>query len=289
MEKPRILVVDDDKKWLKTIQLIFGDRYSLIPTTDPDEAVSNVRSSFFSLAILDQHISSDVSGSDLLTHMREIQPGLCGVILTGYAGLEDAVSSMKVAGVSDYVSKGHPNLAGRLLSCVESALQRNPQQIPIPVLIAQGESADLEFKSSVRWDFRQNKVNRDLSSVIVKTVAAFLNSEKGGTLLIGVADSGEIIGLEHDYMTLHRRDRDGFQASLFTLVLDSCGKDLGNLILIDFHEVQGKDVCRVVAKPAHRPVYVREKDDEQLYVRMGNSSRPLSMREAVDYCKMRWK
>jgi type I restriction enzyme R subunit len=48
-------------------------------------------------------------------------------------------------------------------------------------LIRANESATLEFKSSARWDMRQNKPNKAMEETIVKTVAAFLNSETGGT------------------------------------------------------------------------------------------------------------
>ncbi|MCK5735896.1 MAG: hypothetical protein KAH21_05430, partial [Spirochaetaceae bacterium] len=43
--------------------------------------------------------------------------------------------------------------------------------------IDQGESASLEFKSSLRWDYREEKPNKDLESVIVKSIAAFSNHE----------------------------------------------------------------------------------------------------------------
>ena len=36
----------------------------------------------------------------------------------------------------------------------------------------------------------------------MKSIAAFSNGE-GGTLLIGVNDEGEILGLEHDYSSLN--------------------------------------------------------------------------------------
>jgi predicted HTH transcriptional regulator len=57
----------------------------------------------------------------------------------------------------------------------------------------------LEFKSSLRWGVPEGGVNKTLEKVIVKTIAGFLNSKDGGTLLIGVADNGTILGLEGDY------------------------------------------------------------------------------------------
>jgi predicted HTH transcriptional regulator len=73
-------------------------------------------------------------------------------------------------------------------------------------LIEQGESAELEFKSTVRWDLRESKKNPDLEAVIRYTVAGFLNAN-GGTLLIGVGDDGSIVGLQPDYGTFRKPNR----------------------------------------------------------------------------------
>ncbi|HYW09482.1 MAG TPA: DUF262 domain-containing protein, partial [Longimicrobium sp.] len=50
------------------------------------------------------------------------------------------------------------------------------EHVSLPEMIAEGESDELEFKSSFRWDVREGVVNRKLEEVIVKTVAAFANS-----------------------------------------------------------------------------------------------------------------
>lgn len=71
-------------------------------------------------------------------------------------------------------------------------------------LIKQGENNYLEFKSSFRYDYVQNKVNKDLEYVIAKSVAAFSNG-RGGTLLIGLDDDGNVLGLENDILTLKRK------------------------------------------------------------------------------------
>ena len=41
-------------------------------------------------------------------------------------------------------------------------------------------------------------------------------------------------------------------------------------------------------KPSPRPIFVKDEDGEHLYIRTGNSTRPLTSREAVGYCKQRW-
>ncbi len=59
------------------------------------------------------------------------------------------------------------------------------------------ESKTLEFKSTLQWDVHQKQKNKELHHPVLKTVAAFLNTE-GGTLLIGVDDEGNVLGLNDD-------------------------------------------------------------------------------------------
>jgi predicted HTH transcriptional regulator len=163
-----------------------------------------------------------------------------------------------------------------------------PGDQEIAALIARGESNTLEFKSSARWDFKQNKQNKAMEEVVVKTVAAMLNAD-GGNLLIGVDDNRSVIGLEYDYKLFGKPDkRDAFENFLTTLLLGNFGKDTSALISISIHELEGKDVGKVAAKPSPRPVFVKDDKGEHLYIRAGNSTRLLSTKEALDYCKIRW-
>jgi ActR/RegA family two-component response regulator len=289
MEREKILVVDDDPAWLATIKTILGSRYQLTLTTEPAEALSLAESSLMTLAIIDQRLPGGMSGAELVGQLREIQQGLRAIILTGYAELDDAVESVK-AGAFDYLSKGRPDLARELVMRVEKALAADSHEYRLLELIKRGESAELEFKSSLRWDLRLNKMNRELEGVVVRTVAAFLNAESGGALLIGVDDTGQAVGLRQDYNTLRKQDRDGFENHLLSLLLHAYGKDVSPLISIDFHAVEGKDVCRVAVKPSPRAVFAPDANGvEHLYIRGGNSTRQLSTREAIEYCKLRWK
>jgi hypothetical protein len=157
----------------------------------------------------------------------------------------------------------------------------------IVALIAKGESASLEFKATARWDLKQQRRSTEIEQVLVKTVAGFLNAD-GGTLLIGVADDGSIAGLGHDYATLKKRGRDGLGLFLGDLFLGHLGKDVGPCLAWTFHTVSSKDICRVEVKAAPRPVYVPEAPDEALYLRTTNSTRRLTTKEAVAYCRTRW-
>jgi type I restriction enzyme, R subunit len=99
-----------------------------------------------------------------------------------------------------------------------------------------------------------------------------------------------MLSLQNDYnLSAPGGIRDGFENWLTTHLLDAYGKDTSPLLRITFHEVESKEVCRVIAQPSGKPVFVRDDKAEHLYIRTGNSTRLLSTREAIEYCKMRWR
>jgi hypothetical protein len=84
---------------------------------------------------------------------------------------------------------------------------------PLAALLDAGEGEQTEFKASARWDVKQGKMNKDLEDAVAKTIAGFLN-HRGGTLLVGVGDSGEVIGVQDDYRRSNDRTAMGSSSSL---------------------------------------------------------------------------
>ncbi len=123
--------------------------------------------------------------------------------------------------------------------------------------------------------------------MILKTLAGYMNGN-GGTLLIGVADDGAVVGLEQDYKTLKKPDRDGFEQVLMTSIATKLGADSCQSVQMVFHCWRDKEVCRVMVAPMERPVYVKDGDAPKLYVRTGVSTRELNVQEAVNYTSARW-
>ncbi len=156
-------------------------------------------------------------------------------------------------------------------------------------IVAKGEGPLLEFKSSFRWDFEQSRINRNLETIVLKTLAGFLNSSHGGTLLIGIADNGEVIGLEQDFKTLKKPNQDGFEQSIMTAVSTQLGADLCSYIHVLFHATEGKQVCRLLVTPAPRPVFLQQNGAPKLFVRTGGATRDLNIQEALEYYQIRWQ
>ena len=159
-------------------------------------------------------------------------------------------------------------------------------------MIAEGESDSVEFKSSLRWDYKEKCINKKLEEVIVKSVAAFANGQ-GGTLLIGVDDNGEILGLESDYAGLGDIDRDKFELHLRNVLNNHFGVALVTTKLhVRFHSLADKEVCQIDITACTEPVLVKFPDkngqlQERFYVRSGNSSQELSKGDMLAYIKER--
>ncbi|BCG65117.1 MAG: hypothetical protein methR_P2938 [Methyloprofundus sp.] len=165
---------------------------------------------------------------------------------------------------------------------------RSELSVDLHTLIMQGESPLLEFKSSFRWDLEENRTNRALETVVLKTIAGYLNSSTGGTLLIGVTDDGEIIGLEKDYQSLKRQNQDGYEQALITAISAHLGADLCQFVKVLFHVVDGKHVCRLIVLASPRPVFLSQGKTPKFYLRTGGGTRDLNIQEAVEFIAHRW-
>lgn len=161
-------------------------------------------------------------------------------------------------------------------------------------LIKKGETEFVEFKSSLRWDYREQKVNKVLERVILKSINAFANA-KGGNLFIGVSDDLKILGLDNDFSTLHKQDADYFELHLRKLIVNQYGIGFSNESLnITFPELEGKIICLIRIKPAENPLFLKTKDKqgtevEKFYVRSGNASHELSSLSDINkYIKRRF-
>lgn len=163
-----------------------------------------------------------------------------------------------------------------------------PKAQTLEELIGAGESPVLEFKSSLRWDLQTQQVNTGLQKVVAKTVAGLMNFE-GGTLLIGVADDGTVVGIESDLKTIKRGDRDGFEQQLRQVLVDYVGAEFSQYVQVLFKEHEGVVVCSVRVEPSPKPVYLTDKGHKEFYIRAGNTTRPLDVQATHDYISMHWE
>jgi predicted HTH transcriptional regulator len=111
----------------------------------------------------------------------------------------------------------------------------------------------------------------------------------GGTLLIGVADDGEVIGIQPD-LDFKRHDPDGYENWLTTLLSNRIGEaPVASHVKIQFDSSHGEVVCLVSVEPSDSEVFAESsKGEGTFYVRMGNTTRVLHGYEMTKYIRNRF-
>ncbi|NCP03916.1 MAG: sigma-54-dependent Fis family transcriptional regulator, partial [Deltaproteobacteria bacterium] len=102
MEK--ILIVDDEAFIRENLERILADDgYRTQSTGSPEEAVRSLADEDIGLVLLDLNLGAK-SGLDVLRAMKEVDPDVLVIIITGYGTVETAVEALKI-GAYDYIKK----------------------------------------------------------------------------------------------------------------------------------------------------------------------------------------
>lgn len=159
---------------------------------------------------------------------------------------------------------------------IESQISTND----LKARIAHGETARLEFKSSLRWNLRAQRDDDRMGVAVLKTIAAFCNTE-GGELLIGVEDNQSIIGIEHDHFT----NDDRFLLHLRNLIIDKLEPSVVRYVNYEMISLDDLSICQITCKRSSEDIWVKtdRNSPEVFYVRSGPSSTELSPRDATRY------
>ncbi len=147
--------------------------------------------------------------------------------------------------------------------------------------IKHGEATSMEFKSSLRWNLREQKKDPDIEYGVLKTIVAFCNT-KGGELLIGVADDKTILGIEHDGFP----NEDKFQLHLGNLLRERIFPSAADVVTFAMVTIEGKTICHVTCQQSKtKGLWLKSDKDrsEHFYIRLGPSSSELAPHDAVAY------
>ena len=153
----------------------------------------------------------------------------------------------------------------------------------IKSIVKKGEGPKLEFKSSIRTNLHTNSIDKNIENALLKTIVAYLNTE-GGTLIAGVSDKGDILGLEKDSFSNH----DKLKLHFNNMLKDNIGAHFMHLINYELFEVDGKNVLKIECSPSDKRVFLKEGNLEEFYMRNGPSTMKLSGNSLIDYVNNRF-
>ena len=101
--KPVLLIVDDEPGPRESLRMVFKDRYLCALATCGRDGIEFARSHHVDAAILDIRMA-DLSGVDVLREIKQIDPGIECIMLTGYETIETARAAVRL-GAADYLNK----------------------------------------------------------------------------------------------------------------------------------------------------------------------------------------
>jgi chaperone required for assembly of F1-ATPase len=154
----------------------------------------------------------------------------------------------------------------------------------IRALIKSGESTSMEFKATLRHNLESNTKDSAIEHSALKTICGFLNTD-GGTLLIGVSDTGSIVGIEADGFG----NRDRFALHFTQIVRQRLGQGSLADIRNTFETLEGHDVFEIRVSRASQPIFLRfGKSEDEFFVRTGPQTVKLEVREALEYARRRF-
>jgi len=157
------------------------------------------------------------------------------------------------------------------------------KDLSVASILEQGESSTLEFKSTLRVNVVTNQPDPKIEHSSLKTIAAFLNTH-GGTLIVGVNDKKEPIGIERDGFS----SEDKMDQHLVNLLRDRMGAHHMLFIHPRFADFEGKRVLVVRCDPSKSPAYVKDGDNERFYIRTSGTTTELRPSTVHEYIEQRF-
>jgi len=122
MEKPCVLVVDDDSQITSAISEYLRDfDYNLKIASTGAEALSRITDPDIAMVMLDINLP-DFSGFDVLGKIKEINSSLPVVVMTGFISTEAAIEAMKM-GAYEFITK--PFDIDKMISLVNQVMKKS--------------------------------------------------------------------------------------------------------------------------------------------------------------------
>jgi len=116
-----ILVVDDDTEVRKTLSsILFEEGYSVETVENGKQATRVAEKSRFDVALIDIKLP-DMEGTELLQKLKEKQPHIVMIIITGFPTLENAIKTIN-EGADGYILK--PYDVQKLLEMIRKHLKK---------------------------------------------------------------------------------------------------------------------------------------------------------------------
>lgn len=139
-----VLVVDDDAGVRKVLSSILSEKgYLVVTVENGKQALKATEEEYFDVALIDVELP-DIKGIELLRRLKEKQPEIVKIIVTGFPSLENAVKAIN-EGADGYVLK--PFNVGELLETIRKHLdEKATERLRIRMEFEESSKFQEQFK-----------------------------------------------------------------------------------------------------------------------------------------------
>ena len=214
----------------------------------------------------------------LVDTMKDLGVNFIGILMVSFSGYLRLRS-----GKDDFFSVSLFNFLNDYFNFTNSKMPKTLAPNFIEEIITKGESNKLEFKATLRRNLYTGDFDKNMEHSVLKTIVAYLNSH-GGTLLVGVGDSGKSIGIEEDKFP----SKDKLELYFSSMLKNHLGNGVLPYIRYEVYPYKGKSVLKVDCLSSDKRIFLKWLDQEEFYIRHGPSSLKLSGGDLIDYVRHRF-
>ncbi len=177
MRKRNILVVEDEVKMRRILEVNLRDKYNVLLASNGDEALDIVKGNDVNLILTDMKMPGK-DGISLLHDVKEFAPDIPVILITAYGTIESAVQAMR-EGAYDYILK--PLKMDEIEVVVEKALS-------YARLIDENRSLREELKSTYGFD---NIISINPEMLQILELVGQIADSKATVLIQGESGTGK--------------------------------------------------------------------------------------------------
>ncbi len=170
----RILIVDDEARLVEAFrEQLTEEGMKVFTAFRADQAISTLKNESLDVVILDIRLP-DMDGVELLLKIKQIEPTLEVIMLTGFASVSTAIRSMKL-GAYDYLTK--PCKMSELSSVVSKAYEK--RMLTVKTIVLEEQLHRIGHDDFVGAGPQMEKVKNLISVVAPSTTPVLLLGETG--------------------------------------------------------------------------------------------------------------